>query len=55
MRIIEEWGTGISRIISGCKEYGLSDPEFIEVGDSFRVNIFRKTSLKITSKQDEKN
>ena len=42
MRIIEEWGTGISRIISGCKEYGLPEPEFIEIGSSFRVNIFRK-------------
>ena len=42
MKIIEEWGTGISRIISGCKEYGLPEPEFMEFGDSFRVNIFRK-------------
>ena len=42
MKIIEEWGTGISRIISGCKEYGLPEPEFVEIGDSFRVNIFRK-------------
>ena len=42
MKIIEEWGTGISRIISGCKEYGLPEPEFLEIGDSFRVNIFRK-------------
>jgi ATP-dependent DNA helicase RecG len=42
MKIIEEWGTGISRIISGCKEYGLPEPEFMEIGYSFRVNIFRK-------------
>ena len=42
MKIIEEWGTGINRIISGCKEYDLREPEFMEIGDSFRVNIFRK-------------
>jgi predicted HTH transcriptional regulator len=42
MKIIEEWGTGINRIISGCREYGLLEPEFSELGDSFRVNIFRK-------------
>jgi ATP-dependent DNA helicase RecG len=52
MKIIEEWGTGISRIISGCKEYGLPEPEFMEIGDSFRVNIFRKPEY-ISKKRPE--
>ncbi|MCE5284689.1 MAG: putative DNA binding domain-containing protein [Pelosinus sp.] len=52
MKIIEEWGTGISRIISGCREYGLSEPEFIELGDSFRVNIFRKQESSQESSQE---
>ncbi len=54
MKIIEEWGTGINRIISGCREYGLLEPEFSELGDSFRVNIFRKTTLKTTADQNAK-
>jgi ATP-dependent DNA helicase RecG len=54
MGIIEEWGTGISRIISGCQDYNLSVPEFIEIGDSFRVNIFRKTAHKTAHKNTSK-
>lgn len=42
MRIIEAWGTGIPRIIQSCREYGLKEPLFEELGDSFRVTIYRK-------------
>jgi predicted HTH transcriptional regulator len=41
MHIIDDWGTGIQKIIEGCKSYGISEPEFIELGASFRVNIYR--------------
>ena len=41
MHIIDDWGTGIQKIIDGCRDYGISDPEFIELGTSFRVNIYR--------------
>jgi len=41
MHIIDDWGTGIQKIINGCRDYGISDPEFIELGTSFRVNIYR--------------
>lgn len=41
MKIIEQWGTGIPRIIEMCKEYGLQEPEFLEIGMDFRVNLFR--------------
>lgn len=39
--IIEQWGTGIRRMIQGCKEYGVQEPEFIDMGDAFRVNFYR--------------
>lgn len=42
MKIIEQWGTGIPRIIEMCKEYELKEPEFIEIGMDFRVNLYRK-------------
>lgn len=43
MQIVEAWGTGIPRIISRCKEYGLSEPVFEEYGDGFIAVLFRKT------------
>ena len=42
MEIIEEWGTGIRRILNRAKEFGLPEPEFLEIGDMFRVNLYRK-------------
>ena len=42
MKMVEAWGTGIPRIISRCKEYGLHEPEFEEFGDGFLVTMFRK-------------
>jgi len=41
MEIVESWGTGIKRIMKRAKEYGLPEPEFLEIGDTFRVNLFR--------------
>ena len=39
--LIEAWGTGLQRIQSAAKEYGLPDVEFIEMPESFRVNLYR--------------
>lgn len=41
MGIIEQWGTGIQRMIQGCREYGVREPEFIDMGDVFRANFYR--------------
>lgn len=41
MKIIESWGTGIKRMFSSCREYGVREPELLEIGDSFRVNLYR--------------
>ncbi len=41
MKIIESWGTGIKRMFSSCKEYGIREPELLEIGDIFRVNLYR--------------
>ena len=41
MKLIEQWGSGIPRVIEECKEYGLKEPELIELGINFRVNIYR--------------
>lgn len=41
MHIMEQWGTGIQRIISDCKSYGLIEPQFIQHNNFFRVTLFR--------------
>lgn len=43
LRFIEEWGTGIKRIIQTCKEAGLKEPDFIETGMHFKVIIYNKS------------
>ncbi len=65
MKIIESWGTGIKRMFSSCKEYGIKEPKLLEIGDSFRVNLYRpsynevhqsspKSSLKDVNKTQQK-
>lgn len=44
MGIIEQWGTGLQRMIRGCREYGVREPEFIDMGDAFRVNFYRSNA-----------
>lgn len=45
MGIIEQWGTGLQRMIRGCREYGVREPEFVDMGDAFRV-IFYRSNIK---------
>lgn len=42
--LIEAWGTGLQRIQNLAKEYGLPDVEFIEMPETFRVNLYRMVS-----------
>ena len=42
MSIIEGWGSGIPRIIKEAEEYHLQRPELIDMGGSFRMNLFRR-------------
>lgn len=54
MGIVEAWGTGIQRILKRAQEYQLPKPEFIEFGDSFRVNFYRPTVQKVDRRPIEK-
>lgn len=42
---IEQWGSGIPRLLADCKRVGLKEPELLEIGGSFRVNMFRNTEM----------
>lgn len=41
MKIIEHWGSGVPKMIKSCKEAGVREPEFIEMGSGFRINLYR--------------
>ena len=49
MHLIEQWGTGIPRIVNTLKEYGLDEPEFIDMEEAVRTNIYRRTDDKSTT------
>lgn len=42
MNMIEAWGSGIPRIYEDSEKYGLPEPELLDMGNDFRVNLFRK-------------
>ncbi len=49
--LVEAWGTGLQRIQNAAKEYDLPEPEFVEMPESFRVNLYRKPlSMQIIGK-----
>ncbi len=37
--LIEQWGSGISRMVHACRQAGLADPEIREMGFRFRVTF----------------
>src|SRR6056297_1297403 len=42
LNYIEQWGSGIRRIKSSCKNKGLKDPEILEKGDYVDVSLYRE-------------
>ncbi len=38
--LIEQWGSGVQRMIAACRESGLGDPRFEEIATRFRVTLF---------------
>lgn len=43
MNLIEGWGTGIPRLFREMKEYGLVEPEFVDMEIALRINLYRAT------------
>ena len=44
MNVIEAWGSGIPRMFREAQEYGLREPELIDLESDFRVNLYRAKS-----------
>ena len=55
MKIIEQWGSGIPRLLENCKNAGLREPELLEIGGSFRVNMLRNTELVSNASKEVRN
>ena len=49
--MIEKYGTGIQRILSGFADYGLPEPHFEEIAGGFRVTVY--SSMKATDPAGE--
>jgi predicted HTH transcriptional regulator len=47
LKQIEQWGSGIRRIIDACTEVGLESPVFEEITDRFRVTLYRKRKTRV--------
>ncbi|MDP2218065.1 MAG: ATP-binding protein [Methanolobus sp.] len=49
LNLIEQWGTGIARIIEECDAAHLLPPRFEEIGTAFRVTLYagKKIDLKL--------
>jgi ATP-dependent DNA helicase RecG len=53
LRLIEQWGTGISRIKETCHHAKLPEPRFEELGTSFRVTLFSGTTQQVSQRSWE--
>ena len=54
MGLIEAWGNGLRSIQKAAREYELPEPAFIEMPETFRVNLYRKPlSEKMWNKDGE--
>jgi predicted HTH transcriptional regulator len=40
LKLIEQWGSGLQRIIETCKKMGLKEPIFEEENNQFRITLF---------------
>jgi predicted HTH transcriptional regulator len=52
--MIEQWGTGVRRIIESCVEAGLNPPDFIETGHFLTVKFYRMKNSVNAKKANER-
>jgi predicted HTH transcriptional regulator len=49
LKWVEQWGTGIKRIMSACLERGLKTPTFEEMNNQFRVTLYATQAVEAVS------
>jgi len=47
MKWIEQWGSGLHRIMKECEQRGLEKPKFEELNNQFRVTLYGKKKSKV--------
>ena len=59
MNLIEAWGSVIPKLMKAMEQYGLPEPEFIEMEIAFRINLYRSqvdlNTNKDANQADRKN
>ena len=53
--MIEEWGSGIPKLMREMKEYGLREPEFTDLEIGFRVYLYRNQYLATSQETNQEN
>ncbi|MFH1832510.1 MAG: ATP-binding protein [bacterium] len=53
--LVEQWGSGLQKIIESCFQKGLNAPRFEEMGSQFRVTIYSAMVQKITIDKEQKS
>ncbi|MEI8328651.1 MAG: ATP-binding protein [Chlamydiia bacterium] len=43
LNLIEQWGSGLGRMINICEQQGISPPRFEELGNFFRTTLYHST------------
>lgn len=54
MGIVEQWGTGIRRVVHACEKANLPPPEYELTGDAVRVTIQRPNAVAARKKAERK-
>ena len=57
MNLVEAWGSGIPKIMQAMQEYGLREPEFIDMEVALRINLYRgqKEIIEVNEPKNEIN
>ena len=50
---VEHWGTGMLKVFSLCREYGLKEPVVEEWSESLVVTLWRKSGDKVAIRSDK--
>ena len=57
MNLVEAWGSGIPKLMQAMQEYGLREPEFIDMEVALRINLYRgqKEIIEVNEPKNEIN
>ncbi len=54
LHLIEQWGSGLGRMINICQQQGISPPKFEELGNFFRITLYPSINQFVSIEQWQK-